>query len=189
MRRRGVSLVELMVSTMLFGMIFVAALPVLTISRNTICRLNKREAGFVAGDAIFEYVANEIRFANRIWIGDGKEEKPPEDENWNAIYVERTLMVRDGAPVSEGMHGRPVFSDKFLDFAELKLEIRATGQSDVSLTVRLEDENEIVYERTELFSVLNMTLNEDCHIEGNAEAGKDALPVLWYQKKEERNCE
>ena len=179
MRRRGVSLVELMVSTMLFGMIFVAALPVLTISRNTICRLNKKEAGFVAGDAIFEYVANEIRFANRIWIGDGKEEKPPEDENWNA----------DGAPVSEGMHGRPVFSDKFLDFAELKLEIRATGQSDVSLTVRLEDENEIVYERTELFSVLNMTLNEDCHIEGNAEAGKDASPVLWYQKKEERNCE
>ena len=189
MRRRGVSLVELMVSTMLFGMIFVAALPVLTISRNTICRLNKKEAGFVAGDAIFEYVANEIRFANRIWIGDGKEEKPPEDENWNAIYVERTLMVRDGAPVSEGRHGRPVFSDKFLDFAELKLEIRATGQSDVSLTVRLEDENEIVYERTELFSVLNMTLNEDCHIEGNAEAGKDASPVLWYQKKEERNCE
>ncbi|MEY8395820.1 type II secretion system protein [Lachnospiraceae bacterium 45-P1] len=189
MRRRGVSLVELMVSTMLFGMIFVAALPVLTISRNMICRASKREAGFMAGDAIFEYVANEMRFADRIWIGDGKEEKPPGEENWNAIYVERTLMVREGTSVTEETHGRPVFSDRFMDFAELKLEIRVMGRSDLSLTVRLEDESEILYERTELFSVLNMTLNEDCHIEGNAEAGEGASPVLWYQKKEERDCE
>lgn len=188
-RRRGVSLVELMVAAMVSGMIFVAALPVLTISRNIICKVNKREAGFMAGDAIFEYVANEIRFANRVWIGDGKEERPPEEECWNAIYVEGTLMVREETPVSGGMHGRPVFSDKFLDFAELKLETRVMGQSDLSLTVRLEDENEVVYERTELFSVLNMTLNEDCYIEGNAEAGEDVSPVLWYQKKEEINCE
>ena len=60
-RRRGVSLVELMVAAMVSGMIFVAALPVLTISQNIICKVNKREAGFMAGDAIFEYVANEMR--------------------------------------------------------------------------------------------------------------------------------
>ena len=188
-RRRGVSLVELMVAAMLSGMIFVAALPVLIISRNMICKVNKREARCMAGDAVFEYVANEIKFANRVWIGDGKKERPPEDENWNAIYVEGTLMFRDRIPVSKEMHGRPVFSDKFLDYTELKLETRVMGQSDLSLTVRLEDENEIVYERTELFSVLNMTLNEGRHIEGNAETSENVSPVLWYQKKEERDCE
>ena len=188
-RRKGVSLVELMVAAMLSGMIFAAALPVLTISRNVIYRANKREAGLMAGDAVFEYVANEMRFAERIWIGNEKEEIPPGEENWNAVYAKGTLMVRDRAPVSEGLCGRPVFSDGFFSFADLELEAETVGTSDLSLTVRLMDGDEIVYERTELLSVLNMTLHDDCHIEGNAETGGDISPVLWYQKKGETDSE
>ena len=127
-RRRGVSLVELMVAAMLSGMIFVAALPVLTIGRNVIYRANKREAGLTAGDAAFEYVANEMRFAERIWIGNEKEEIPPGEENWNAVYAKGTLMVRIGLRFPKGCAEDPCFPMDSLTLQILSWKQRPWGQ-------------------------------------------------------------
>lgn len=207
--KKGFTLVELMVAALLAGVALVIALPLILVGRNTGARTEKREAVSLAGEAIYEYVADEVKFAGRLYIGD-LNEKRPEGENWKSITVSekdpdngenyaRLLYgaareLTAGEPVDAGT---PLYDMGYQEKTDLVLEAEAVGRNQMRLTVKLMDGEQALYEKTSVLSLLNLTLNATNQIEGyvgksmstapqeDAEGKTENALILWYQSSRE----
>lgn len=208
-KRKGFTLVELMVAALLAGVALVIALPLILVGRNTDVRTEKREAVSLAGEAIYEYVADELKFAGRLYIGD-LNEKRPEGENWKSITVSKkdadsgetyarllygaARELTAGEPVDAGT---PLYDLGYQEKTDLVLEVEAVGRNQLRLTVKLMDGEQALYEKTSVLSLLNLTLNATNQIEGyvgksmttaskeDAEGETEQALVLWYQNSRE----
>lgn len=208
-KMKGFTLVELMVAALLAGVALVIALPLILVGRNTDVRTEKREAISLAGEAIYEYVADEVKFAGRLYIGD-LNEKRPEGENWKSITVSekdpdngevfaRLLYgaareLTAGEPVDAGT---PLYDMGYQEKTDLVLEAEAVGRNQLRLTVKLMDGEQALYEKTSVLSLLNLTLNATNQIEGYVGGSISTAPqedtegktknalVLWYQNSRE----
>lgn len=172
--RGGFTLAEIMVAVMLGGILLLIALPLILTEQRIGRKLEENANTVMVGDAIFEYVKDELTYADRVFIGDNEENVPPEDEEWKAIYV--SGKVKD-------------LSQKQ---ARLVMEACALEPCRLRLTVRLMDGEGIIYERTEELDLLNLPLHENGRIEGYTDGVRTTAPmeeggekplVLWYQNE------
>lgn len=172
--KHGFTLVELMVAVLLSGIVLLTALSLILAERKIGRRMEEKENAIMVGNVIFEYVKDELMYAERVFIGDNGELRPPEDEDWKAIYVSGRLEN-----LSAGQ-------------AELVMEVCALLPCRLRLTVRLEDGEEVLYERTEEIELLNLSLRENGQLEGETTKAKSTKPagesketplVLWYQSE------
>lgn len=176
--RRGFTLTEIMIAAMLGGVLLLIALPLIFTQQRIGRQLEENANTVMVGDAIFEYVKDELIYADRVFIGDNEENVPPEEEDWKAIYVSS-----EGKNLPKKQAGKQ---------ARLVMEACALEQCRLRLTVKLMDGEEIIYERTEELELLNLPLHENGRIEGYTDGVRTTVPmeksgerplVLWYQNE------
>lgn len=200
-KKSGFTLVELMVAALLAGIALVIALPLILVGRNTDIRTEKKEAIALAGDAIFEYVADEMKFAGRVYLGNLSDHKPV-GENWKSITVSEKnpdhgekyarLLYSGARELNEDDEavgaGEPFYGEDYQEKTDLIIDAEAIGKNQLKLTIKLVDESEVLYEKSSVLPLLNLTLNANSSIEGvndktlTTMAGEGETPlVLWYQ--------
>lgn len=167
--KNGFTMIEMMTAVTLSGIVLMIALPLLLTGTGISSRFMRREALVTAGDGIFEYAAREMKLAGRIWIGDADEGRPEATGEWKELSLP---------------HRRELLGD-----ADLVMEVNAVGRDRLRLTVRLLENGRTIYERTEVISLLNISLGEPGRIEGCTDKSRTTMPkdraeaalVLWYQ--------
>lgn len=199
--KSGFTLVELMVASLLAGIALIIALPLILVGRNTDIRTEKKEAIALAGEAIFEYVADEMKFAGSVYLGNLTDHKPV-GENWKSITVSEkdpdhgenyARLLYSGARELNGDDeavgaGEPFYGEDYQEKTDLIIDAEAMGKNQLKLTIKLVDESEVLYEKSSVLPLLNLTLNANSSIEGVNDktlttlAGEGETPlVLWYQ--------
>lgn len=175
-KRKGFTLVELMVAALLAGIALVIALPLILIGRNTDVRTEKKEAIALAGDAVYEYIADEIKFAGRLYIGDADGKRPAEgkwksitagkaspDDTYSRLLYSTAREISGAEPAATQM---PLYDEGYQEKTELVIEAAAAGRNQLQLTVKLMDGEQALYEKSSVLSLLNLTLNATSQIEG-----------------------
>ncbi|MBQ7795878.1 MAG: type II secretion system protein [Lachnospiraceae bacterium] len=172
--RKGFTLVEVVIASMLAGMVLLAAFPLITAGRNMVNREQKRMEAAMVGDGIFEAVANELRCADRVFLGDLDElteyMEVSDENDWDTFEFD--------LPESE---------------QEVLMEAETVDDDWIWIKVSIEGEEELYYEREEIIPLLNLSLDEERAIEGTD--GVVKMPVggpeddgdneIWYQKAEQ----
>lgn len=190
MDRRGFTLIELMTVSMLAGILLVIALPLLILGQNAGERVRKTAELSAVGDGIFEYISEELKAAERLCIGDGKENRPAGGE-WKALYVDTgrenvsdILMRWSGEVSSFDRLGEPFYEEVSYLHTDLALDLRIVEENGVFLSVKLLDGGTVVYEREEVLWLLNLSSETDECVKGYEEGDEygEQEMILWYQK-------
>lgn len=166
----GFTLVEVVIASMLVGMVMLAAFPMIITGRDILERRQKEMESSLLGDSVFDCVVKELQNADQIFVGTEEEVEAfcenLEFENWS--FVEMDL-------------GSDVF--------DVEIEIEPVDNEWVFLGVKLISERDILFEREEVVPILNFGLFEKDEIEKNggsvffASDGKNGEPEIkiWYR--------
>lgn len=135
--QKGFTLIELMTAAMLAGIILVIALPLLILGMNAMDLTGKATEISVEGDAVFEYISDELKRADCVWIGYEEGEQPGNGE-WSILY--------DGEK----------------DFV---LDIQSLKPSGILLSVVYEENGQVLYEREEVLWMVTLASDSDAKIQ------------------------
>lgn len=149
-KRGGFTLVELTVVVMIAGILMISAFPCFRMGYKILCERQKTENVNMVGDGIFDLVADELRTAGAIFLCDEGKTVPADRRTWTMISGEMFSLEED-----------------------VILYVKANGEDRIELTVRLEQNGEICYERTDTFLTLNAK-----------EIYGDGGSIIWYQELE-----
>lgn len=170
--RRGAALVELMTAVALAAVIMAAAFPAVMTGNRLYLKKMEKVSAVMAGDAVFESLRNELRFADTIAVGS-LEEKPSGEESWKAFYVSRSpenghceFMVRECG------EDRVIYSHVFLNDLDLEIGMNVSDVSEAELEVMLFRAGNMVYSRKECVELLNALP------QGKGKTS-ERRPVLW----------
>lgn len=170
--RRGATLIELMTAVALAAIIMATAVPGVMTGIRCYRRETEKVSAQMAGDAVFEYLRNELRFAETITVGSLREE-PAGGEWQKAFYVGRSpdtghceFMVR------EQEEDRVIYSHVFLNDLDLRIEMKLSDTSEAELTVLLFRNETVVYKREERVELLNALVRRK-------EKTTERLPAVW----------
>lgn len=137
--QNGFTLVEVVIVSMLFGMILLAASPLIFAGYQAVKREQIKTEAQMVGDRVFDRIVSELRNADRVSFG---------------TYGELEMAYHEDVETWETLE---------LELYELGFEIKVTAESVESnwirLTVVLEKEEEVVCQREELVSLLNQGLS------------------------------
>lgn len=140
-QQKGFTLIELMTASLLAGMILVIALPFLILGQNTIGITGKAAEISVKGDAMFEYISDELKMADDIWLAyDGGE--PPENGEWNVLYIGDSDFI---------------------------LDVQVLNPSGILLSVVFEENGQVLYEREE--AIWTVRLATDSNVKRGRDKG------------------
>lgn len=145
--RGGFTLVEVMAAAMIAGILILSAFSCFRMGYKVLYERQNRETINMVGDGIFDMAADELRTAGAIFLSDEEAAVPADRRKWN--------MIR---------------GDMFSLDEEVILYAEADGENRITLTVRLERNGEICYERTDTFVTLNAK-----------EIYGDGGLIIWYQ--------
>lgn len=137
--QNGFTLVEVVIVSMLFGMILLASSPLIFAGYQAVKREQIKTEAQMIGDRVFDRIVSELRNADRVSFG---------------TYGELEMAYHEDVETWETLD---------LELYELGFEIKVTAESVESnwirLTVVLEIEEEVVCQREELVSLLNQGLS------------------------------
>lgn len=184
--RKGFTLAEVMVASMLAGMLLISLFPLVKTGQRVVEQGRKQEEVKLLGDGVFEAAANELQCASRIFLGTEEElkllvdDETMEDECAESGKAEsKTLSAWETFQPDLSHHGY-----------EILMEIWKEEQNWLALHVNIMDEDECVYEREEWIPVLNMDFYEPYDIEGSAYVVRSDANMaeneekIWYQRAE-----
>lgn len=168
MKKRGFTLIELIVAMVMAVLLLGALVPLMTLSQKENYDGQRQTRANQAGEAIYEYVAGQVRAANRVFVGHGAPGEadalyPDDWENWNRITVDENGQLT--------VNGQTIYPADYQQTCTLQLQARGRDRTVLDLTVRLADargENNkgLLYEKESAVTLQNLTLNAFAQTEG-----------------------
>ena len=170
--QNGFTLVEVVIASMLLGMVFLSAFPIVTTGYRMMKQEQEKIEAQIIGNSEFDRIASELQTAKYIFLGTKEElEAIQEDaEEWK--YIDH------------------IFSDQAFDMI---VDVEILEDHWLYMTVTLSDENKVVYNREEMISLLNYGFYKDASMEGvdsitcsisDRRITSDEAKI-WYQSIEE----
>lgn len=160
----GFTLVEVVIASMLVGMVLLAAFPLIKTGRSILERRQKELECSWIGDGIFEFTMKEIQNADRMFVGTEDEFnefcEETDPEQWKQLKID-----------SDG-HG-----------LDVEITLEPVEQEWMLLGVRLIEKETVLFEKEEVVPVLNFGLLKKEGLEGTGG------PVLFRGDKETRESE
>lgn len=156
----GYTLVEVVIASMLLGMVFLAASPLLFTGYRAVKREQTKTEAEMVGDRVFDRIVSELRNADLVYFG---------------TYEELERAYHEDADAWESLDLEPYE----LGF-EIKIAEEAVESNWIRLTIVLEKEEEVAYQREELVSLLNQGLSAPFSEEGN-----DEIMIVDSDRKED----
>lgn len=154
-KRKGFTLIELIVAMVLAAMLLGALIPLLVTAQKSTYDAQKKTRAAQAGEAIYTYVADQLRSAERVFIGHGTTTpaEPPADQ-WNQITV--------GANGCLAINGVTPYPESYQEGAALTLTAQGHDRTALDLTVQLGD----LYEKTSAITLQNLIRSGFSQTEG-----------------------
>ena len=138
--QKGFTLVEVVIASMLLGMVFLSAFPCLSAGYQIIKKEQTNTEAQIIGDRVFDWVLKEVQSAGTMYAG---------------IYEEDSLYEEN-------------LGDS--EFSKLGFDIEVTSESMdghwINLTVILKKEETVIYQRTEIRPLLKVGFVESVPLEG-----------------------
>ena len=138
--QKGFTLVEVVIASMLLGMVFLSAFPCLSAGYQIIKKEQTNTEAQIIGDRAFDRVLKEVQSAGTMYAG---------------IYEEDSLYEEN-------------LGDS--EFSKLGFDIEVTSESMdghwINLTVILKKEETVIYQRTEIRPLLKVGFVESVPLEG-----------------------
>lgn len=200
MKKRGFTLIELIVAMVMAVLLLGALVPLMTLSQKSNYDGQRQTRVNQAGEAIYEYVAGQMRAANRVFVGygapGGTDALYPDDwETWNRITVDENGQL--------AVNGTAIYPADYQQACTLQLEARGRDRTVLDLSVRLADargegNKGLLYEKESAVTLQNLTLDAFAQAEGLAgvslsagtagdtEAAAEAYgPLVLYYKADD----
>lgn len=170
MKKRGFTLIELIVAMVMAVLLLGALVPLMTLSQKSNYDGQRQTRVNQAGEAIYEYVAGQMRAANRVFVGygapGGTDALYPDDwETWNRITVDENGQL--------AVNGAAIYPADYQQACTLQLEARGRDRTVLDLSVRLADargegNKGLLYEKESAVTLQNLTLDAFAQAEGLA---------------------
>lgn len=173
--KKGFTLIELIVAMVLATMLLGALIPLLVTAQKSTYDAQKKTRAAQAGEAIYTYIAGQLRSAERVFLGDGTQAPAdPPAEQWNQITV--------GANGCLSVNGVTPYPESYQEGAALTLTAQGHDRTALDLTVRLGD----LYDKTSSFSLQNLIRTGFSQTEGivgqalSAPAASGGALTIYY---------
>ena len=170
MKKRGFTLIELIVAMVMAVLLLGALVPLMTLSQKSNYDGQRQTRVNQAGEAIYEYVAGQMRAANKVFVGygapGGTDALYPDDwETWNRITVDENGQL--------AVNGAAIYPADYQQACTLQLEARGRDRTVLDLSVRLADargegNKGLLYEKESAVTLQNLTLDAFAQAEGLA---------------------
>lgn len=103
---------------------------------------------------------------------------------WDGTVISGELRYAKSVSLSEKPWNR-IDGDTFGSFSDVEIGIRAAGERSLWLTVRVNQGEELLYERTGRVELLNVPFYGTGRLEGSGRTGQSAAegasyPAVWY---------
>lgn len=184
--RGGFTLVEIMVASMLAGILVASAFPMVITGKKILEKEQRQESAAFYGESVLSYIADELETTDKVFLGDLSSVELLGPGNWEVLYAGATgteeidaLLHGNFNEDLKDMGMEPVFSEAFLDSAHLDLCAEAVDDDWIKVTVRILSGEEILYEADRTISLLNMELFENRRVEFDETCS--LIGAIWYQ--------
>ena len=163
-------MIELMTAMALAAVVAAALIPIVMSGKRIEKRSMEQTAALMAGDGVFEYLKEELRYADKIRIEPPKGESTKcsdsdtsrkimlcsEAEEWKEFRVIKAASGKGSEFVlREAGKDRIIFSEVYLNGLEPDIELRILKRGKAELSVILRRGDRIVYKRKEDIELLN----------------------------------
>lgn len=143
--KKGFTLIELIVAMVLATMLLGALIPLLVTAQKSTYDAQKKTRAAQAGEAIYTYIAGQLRSAERVFLSDGTAvPTDPPAEKWNQITVGADGLLK--------VNGVTPYPGSYQEGAALTLTAQGHDRTALDLTVQLGE----LYEKTSAVSLQNL---------------------------------
>lgn len=162
-RKKGFTLIELVVTMVIGCILMVSLTSILTLAQNGTYQTQRGTRATQAGEAIYEYIANQLKYAERVYIGDDGSHKPADPASWNAITVSA-----DGENGLLTVNGTQVYPLDYQEDCALTLSAAGRDRDQLDLTVALADNRSsgTLYSKSSAITLSNLEGNGFGQTEG-----------------------